>query len=279
MLNEEVTEDVEPIEEKTHKWSKKKITIILLLTFLLSAGLGIGSHFAFSPIVKNHKAQSVLNSIGLNSGTITPVNVQITTFKGQTISNANVDQKALTGGTSNESAVFIFNNGKSVEGRKTLDIYIDFSSQTSRDFILLNQSSLKGMVESGQVELRIHPVPSGSAFSMYAPEALAESFVTKPKASWNFMLDLLKLSAVLDTNQNDDILESIVKTASDNGLTDIDSASISNGTFASWILAVGDDKNLTTGYYPPIVYVNGSEISPDTINFNNTDAFKRAVLK
>lgn len=135
------------------------------------------------------------------------------------------------------------------------------------------------MVESGQVELRIHPVPSGSAFSMYAPEALAESFVTKPKASWNFMLDLLKLSAVLDTNQNDDILESIVKTASDNGLTDIDSASISNGTFASWILAVGDDKNLTTGYYPPIVYVNGSEISPDTINFNNTDAFKRAVLK
>lgn len=272
------SESSDMFNETATSWSVKKAVTVLLIAILVSAGLGVGAQLIINPMIQNTKAQKALDNLWNNRGPLTPVNTEMVTFTGQTIKNVNVDQKALTGnGVLGESGVFAFNNGKTVESRKVLDIYIDFDSQKSRDFVLMNMESFKNAIESGLIELRVHPVPKGSAFSMYAPEALAEAFVVKPGAAWNFMIDLLKLSATLDTNKSDDIVDSIVETSQNNGIKDIDSASILNGTFASWITAVGDDKQLATGYYPPIAYVNGSEISPDSVNFNNTDAFMRAV--
>lgn len=263
--------------DQPKNWSTKKIAITATASILTAALLGVGANFIFTPMIENNKANNILSNIALNSGPVTPSNTKVTTFVGQTIPNANVNQKALTNGLQEDSAVFIFNNGKSNENRKTLDVYISFDSQNSRDFFLINQQGLKGLIQKGHIELRVHPVPTGSAFSMYAPEALSQTFVTKPEVAWDLMQELLKLSANIDTNKNEDIVELILELTKKHGLSDISSESILSGTFASWVLAVGNDTNLENTY-PPIAYVNGVQIDPELVHYNDAQAFANAIL-
>ena len=279
VIEEDVSTDVDSVESGNA--SKKKLVISAIIAFVVAAVLGVVYATFVVPAMKNNEAKSILSGIGLKSGDIVALNTELVTFKGQSIAKTNVNQKSLAqeSGISEDSAVFVFGNGKSSENKKTVDVYIDFNSQKSRDFILVNQEVLKGMVESGSINLRVHPVPQGSAFSMYAPEALAESFAVAPSRSWSLFIDLLKLSAILDTNKTDEILELIVEKAEENGIKDISAESIANGTFASWIITVGDDPQLATGYYPPIVYVDGSEVNLDVVNLNNPDSFRRAIIE
>lgn len=269
-----------PETSKSVTWSRKKIIATFVIAALTAATLGALSQTVLSPILKNSKAQTMIENIGKTSGKLTPVNTKLETFVGQQIANANINQKALSNGLEQEeSAVFIFNNGKSDQKHKTLDVYIDFNSQFSRDFFLLNSGNLKNMVERSNIELRISPVQTGSTFSMYAAEAVSEAFATKPNLAWDFIIDLLKLSATIDTDKNDEIVEEILKVSESHGLTDISKDSILNGTFASWIIAVGDDAKLQDGYYPPLAFINESLIDPDMINYNDATAFMTAVLK
>lgn len=283
----EVPEDSEKKDELDQKTNKKRFgsffgdhpVVSFIIVVIVAAGLGFGSRIAIAPIIANHTAQNILNAAKSSSGPITPLNTQVKTFTGQKIKGANVNQKELQGGgVSATSAVFAFSNGKDSTDRKTVDVYIDFSSAKSRDFILLNQTAFESMIKSGKIELRIHPVPTGSAFAMYAPEAVAEAFSYNPSAAWNTMTELLKASSTIDTNKPDDIVSTVVKTANKAGVSNVTKKTIKGGTFSSWIVSVGDDKNLQTGYYPPIMYVNGKQISPNGVNFNNSNDITHAIL-
>lgn len=268
------------LNENTKFWTKKKIIAMAVTVLLLVPGLAVGSSYALSRINSGNEAQSALDKIAQQKDDLRVVNTKLETYKGQKIESANIEQKSLTtaSGEGADSAVFLFSNGKSSESKKTVDVYLDFSSQKSRDFILLNQSSLKNMIENNIIDLKIHPVPSSSAFSVYAAEAVSESIVTSPNQTWDFIIELLKTSSTLKTDKNDDIVKAVLKAAKDQGVRDIDADSIKNGTFASWILAVGDDKNLQTGYYPPIIYVNDKIVNPDKVSFTDSSAFQKYIL-
>lgn len=260
--------------------SRRNVLIIGGIALFSTIPLGLGSGYLYKKNETKKNATAQLSNLKKSYGSITPVNTTINTFSGQKLKDVNVEQKSLVGGTDNtsaEAAVFIFSNGKN-NPKRIVDVYIDFDSQVSRDFVLINQSSLKNMVENGLIELRIHPVSSGSALSIYSPEALAESFVTSPELSWEFMLSLLKLSAEVQANGDIEILPAIEEKIAENGIKNISAESIQNGTFSSWIIEVGNDERLKTGYYPPIIYVNDIIIDPNIIEFNNVDAIRRHIL-
>lgn len=270
---EEASDDKDPI-------SRRKLFTLGGVAFLSSIPLGIGAGYVYQKTSMNKEGTRQLNNVRKTYGKITPVNTLAQVFDGQMLENVNIDQKSLVGGANNtasESAVFIFSNGKN-SPKRSLDVFIDFDSQRSRDFMLINQSSLKSMIENGLIELRVHPVSSGSALSIYSPEALAESFLTSPEKSWNFMLSLLKLSAEVQADGDIDILPAIEEKIKESGVTDISAESIKNGTFSSWIIAVGDDPRLDTGYYPPIIYINETIVDPDVVDFNDTDSLRRYII-
>lgn len=279
-----VLEDQASGEEEAQEKSKRKFTLTPL-TFLLGGVVGaillaLLVHFGLTPLLANQSAQEALDSSKNASGPVTPVNTAMVTFQGQKVQNANVQQKGLGGGEQvTTPAAFIFSNGKASKGRRVVDVYLDFSNQRSRDFLLLNQNNLRGLIESGSAELRLHPVPTGNAFTMYSSEALAESFVTSPDASWAFLFQLMRLSATLKTDSSDEVVNAIVDTAKAEGVKDVDAASIKNGTFASWILSVGNDPHLKAGYYPPLIYVNDKLLDGNSLNLNDADTLRREIMK
>lgn len=259
--------------------TKKKMVVFSVLMLVIFPLFGLGAGVLISEWSALSSAREALDNIAGQRGNIEVVNTELVTFRGQSIPNANIEQKALVNGlVGHESAVFAFSNGKTSENKKILDVYLDFNSAKSRDFMLFNQNSLKGMVENNLIELRVHPVPTGSAYSIYAAEAIAESVVIAPDKTWNLMFELLKISATLNSNSNEDIVNSVVETTEGLGISGIDGESIQNGTFASWIIAVGDDEKLASGFYPPVVFLDDVQVTPDDVFFNDPDAFQRYIL-
>lgn len=256
----------------------RNLIVGFLVALVLVVGLSAAAAFFVQPWLKSQDANKVLSTIGVSRGDIRPQNTTLSTFSGQLLKNANVNQKALTGGgiDSSAGAVLGFTNGKDGD-KKTLDLYIDFNGSSSRDFVLLNQTSLRSMVESGQVDLRVHPVPSGTALSIYSPEVVAESFVTTPGKSWSLLLETLKLSSSLETDKRADVVAALVDTASKSGVKGIDKESITNGTFGSWIFSNGNDARIQNQSVP-VAYVNGQVINRDSVDYNDSDKFAAAVL-
>lgn len=271
-------EDVSYVDDEMI--SRRKILVFGGIAIASVIPLGIGTGYFYKKNSVKKEASKKLSLLASSRGTISPVNTDLKTFKGQTLENVNINQKALVGGndnTSDEAAVFIYGNGKSGD-KRIVDLFIDFDAQRSRDCVLVNQSSFKGMVEGGLIELRVHPTASSSALSIYSPEALAETFVTTPSVAWDFMLSLLKLSAEIQANNDIEILPAIEEKVKEHGISDVSAESIQNGTFSSWIVEVGNDERLRTGYYPPIMYVNDIIIDPDMIDFNNPDKLRAHIL-
>lgn len=262
----------------------KKRLAFTPITFLFGGIIGaillaLLVQFVLTPIFANNAAQDELDNLKNSHGPVQGVNTTLITFQGQKIENANVAQKALgRGDKATTPAGFIFSNGKANPKAKVVDVYLDFGNQRSRDFLLLNQNSLRGMIENGVVVLNVHPVPTGNAFTMYSSEALAESFVTSPEASWDFMMELMRMSATLKTDNHEDLLKAIAETAKAVGVRDVDQESVKNGTFSSWIISVGNDPRLQTGFYPPLVYVNGQMLD-SKLNLNDVDTLRREILK
>jgi hypothetical protein len=257
----------------------KAVRNLAILGIIGAILLAFFMQFVVTPWITARNEVSTLNNIAITNGPITPLNITLVTFQGQKIANANTSQKALAvGSVVATPAGFIFSNGK--EGnRHVVDVFLDFSSQHSRDFLLMNRNNLEALITNGLIELRLHPVPTGNALSMYSAEAIAEAFVTTPDKAWDFNLELTRLAATVDTNKAEDIVALIEETAKEINVTGIDAASIQNGTFSSWIISVGDDTRLQKAFTPPLIYIDGKILDVSTVNVNNPDDFRKAVLK
>lgn len=253
-------------------WAKMMGAVALSIVAALVFALMV------SPWLSNREAGEHLKTITSSRGSIAPVNTNLTTFTGTKIENVNVDQKALATTKDAASAPqgFLFSNGRG-NAEKTVDVFVDFSNGRSRDFLIMNRANLQGMVEGGVINLRVIPVPTGNAYNVYSAEAIAESAYTSPEKTWDFMHELLRLGATVDTDKSKDILNMVVDTAKKYGVKDVDAASIKNGTFASWIVSASRDPRLKVGFYPPVVYVNDTLINPDKVNLNNPDDLRTII--
>lgn len=264
--------------EEPQGWPVRRLLVALLAVLVIVPLLALATVKFIIPMVQNQQAAHELSTLGQGHGDIAPANTTLQTFRGQTLKSANVDQKALVRGSDGaQSGVVIFTNGKAAGHRRIVDVYMDFDSPKSRDFILLNQSMLRNMVENGLIELKIHPVPSGSAISAYSSEALAESIVTTPTQTWELLLALLRNGANVNTDKADEVMASVLGAVKDSHVNGVDATSIGNGTFASWMLAVGDDGALRSGYSSPTVLLNG-QVLPDQVNLNNSRTLQDHIL-
>lgn len=254
------------------KWKYISFTAIGIIVAIVAA------YLLNEQLALNNARQEIVN-VKNQAGTITAYNDEMLLFTtGQKIENTNISQKALgKNGKVTNPASFIFSNGKSNKNKKTVRAYLDFSEQRSRDFILMNQTLLKSMIQAGTIDLQIFAVPTGKAFSYLSSEALAEAFVTEPKQSWNFFVDLMKASAELESNKNaEDMVKRIVELAEKNKITQIDKNSLYNGTFSSWLLTVANDPFLQPGVLLPEVFV-GNTALVDIINVNDSDQLRKAI--
>lgn len=255
------------------KYSKKTLTGLVVGSLVVAIILSLGWFFLFSPY------ENFNNS---SSDNIVAANNKIVPFSSKIIKNTDKNQRALSkdGKKATVPPSFIFNNGvsSSKSDAKPFDIYMDFANTGGRGFILLNQSVLQGLIKSGKIELRIHPVPSRNIVSLYIPEAIAEVFNQSPDKAWGFMLDALKVG-LQDEEKGDDakqLAKRMRDVARDNDIINVDGKSIREGYFVSWILSLTGDKNIPSGSKLPLYYLNDKKVNFDKssdINSSN-DFFK-----
>jgi hypothetical protein len=261
--------------------SRKTLLAILAAGTVLAVGAAAGYAYAVEPIFEKKSAEKTLEDIVANHGSIVAHNSSSVDFKGEgpapaaTVSN----QKSLSvGQTATNPAAFVFTNGKSTAGTP-VDVYLDFSTQRSRDFIVLNGNALRSLVESGDIQLRIHPVPTNSKFSVYSAEALAEVFEKSPERAWSYLIELMKASAVLDQSptgtQEDEVLSAVVGSASKVGIYGVTANTVKSGAFASWILTVADDSKIDNQFGLPAIYKNNELVDQDSVDINKPDALTK----
>ena len=277
-MSDQKLETPEPLPDGARR--KLKLAIVLLAA-VLAVLLGVLAWQTY--IAPQRNAQSALDSAAASRGTITALNTSLVTYAGQKLDSANVDQKGLAQGKKlTESPAFIFTNGKKDADREVLDFYFDFSDQRARDALISNSISLQALVESGTVELRLHPLFGGRAYSMYAAESLSEVFVDEPENAWSALMVLLRNApALAGSDSNDEVVNGIVSALKNDGVSVVDAESIKNGTFATWLLSIGDDPKLNsaTALKLPYILVGDRPLNLSVDQLNDPDAFKRAVLE
>lgn len=276
-LNETKTKETETVEQ-TRKKLKIAVSVLagllVILLSILAWKLYIGPQ---------RSAESALNNIVASQGPITPVNTSMKTFEGQKLETANVEQKALASkdGVTNPPA-FIFNNGKNNSERQIMKFYFDFSDQRSRDALIMNSAVISGLIKSGQIELHLHPLFGGNAYSMYSSEALAEVFATDPSLAWDTLMTLLRNAPTISgTDNTDEMVKSIVAAVEKVGPSRVDAESIQNGTFATWLLSIGNDPVLNSATAPklPYVLIGDNTLTLNANELNNPDSFRRAIAE
>lgn len=256
--------------------SKKNVIMVTAIAIVIS----MLSAFISYKLFLNYKANKDLNNVLMSKGPVTAFNDELLLFTtGQVIENTNIEQKALgRNGEVTSPAKFIFTNGKG-NAKKSVKAYLDFSEQRSRDFILINQDLLKGLIEGGVMNLEVYSIPTGKGFSIFSSEALAEAFATSPDKSWDYFVELMKASAELESNvSSEDMVKRIADIAHTLNINKIDEDSIWNGTFTSWLLSVSEDPFLQTGVLLPEVIINDQAVA-DIININDTDELRRLITK
>lgn len=273
MLEEGSKEETEP----KPVMNRKTFFAILGVGTVLAAGAAAGITFGIEPHLQKSAAMTTLEELARNHGPITAYNSSTVPFKGEGAapSTTNSNQLSLSvGSTATNPASFIFTNGKSVPSN-IVDVYLDFGSQRSRDFIVLNGDTLRNLVESGEIQLRIHPVPTDSKFSVYSAEALAEVFEKSPDRAWSYLIELTKISAVLNESptgtQEDEVLSAIVGSTAKVGINGVSVNTVKSGAFASWILTVADDTKVQNKFGLPAIYSNDVLIDQDSVDINNSD--------
>ncbi len=259
-------------------WNARPVLTGLVSAVVVAVAAALLATFVVSPLVSQHRAESQLSGLSAQSGTIGPVNTTVSDFTGTVISGTK-DQRALTDGqTGKDAGVFVFSNGKSVSGRRTVDVYVDFSSQFSRNFFAVNAAYFQSMVDGGSIELKVHPVPSSYPLSVYAPEALAESFVTSPGSSWTYLSSLMKLPDASTATDATSALQMVAAAAKTSDVSGVSEQTVKNGAFSSWVYAVSTDSRLKVGFYPPIIYTNNKLIDTSSVNVDDPDALQTAIL-
>lgn len=247
--------------------------IVLAVGVLLSILLAVVSATMIAPKIQS---QNQLSKISTTSQKVTLRNNEILVYNGQKMTKASVAQKSLgISGTVTNPAGFVFGPDNV---STTVDLYVDFGNKKSRDFLLMNQRSFMNLMERNKVSIKIHPVPQGSAFGVYAAESLAEASEGDTEQVWGLMMELMKTGTNLDTDKPDEIVNAVVKTANDSGFSGISERTIKSGHFASWMLSVGNDPVLKDGFGLPLMLVNGEKVDSRTLNMNNSDDVRRRIL-
>lgn len=267
---------IEPIPVKLSMWNP---FTLLLACLVVGVGTALLFNFVVTPYFKSQSAKEDLSNVAAQRGNLIAVNNTAVTFQGQRIETATLDQLALSSGATQEpGAVFIFGNSKPGE-KKTVEVFVDFKSQRSRDFMLINHNALKNMIENGLIELRVIPVPTGNAYGVYAAEAVAETFVSNPDKAWTVMFELLRQGSAVDADDANLVAErvaEVVKSVTKND--DVTDKTIQSGAFSGWIMAAAKDRRLASGFSPPMVYVNGEVVDPNEVNLNSPEEFREAVV-
>lgn len=261
--------------------SRKTLFAILAAGTVLALGAATGYAYAIEPMFEKKSAEQTLEDIVAKHGPITAYNSSSVDFKGEgpAPSTSVSNQKSLSvGSTATNPAAFVFTNGKSSAGTP-VDVYLDFGSQRSRDFIVLNGSALRNLVESGDIQLRIHPVPTSDKFSVYSAEALAEVFVKSPDRAWSYFIELMKASAILDQSptgtQDDEVLSAVVGSSNKVGINGLTTLTVKSGAFASWILTVADDSKINNQFGLPAIYKNDELVNQDSVDINKPDTLTK----
>lgn len=243
----------------------------------VAIGLAMLIQLIINPLIAEKAARDSLTVMGNQKGSITAKNNVELTFLDQNIDSADISQKALgIDETVVTPAAYVYSNNKDNENKKSMHVYVDFSEQKSRDYLLINQNMLKTSIENGVLDLYVHPVASNNAFSVYSTQALATAFTVNPDKAWDYMIALLKTSATVSTNDPNEIIELILKDAEQTGVT-IARENIESGSFVSWILTVGNDPILSNSTKIPLITINGKIIDGMTVDINNPESMQKEI--
>lgn len=164
-------------------------------------------------------------------------------------------------------------------GRKTLDLYLDYSSQRSRDFLLLNQTTLRELVETGELELRVHPLLSGKPLGIYSFEALSEAASTTPEAAWPLLVALAKEAPALPREEAGPALKLVAREAKKAGAASVTEATITKGSFVGWLSTSAQDPRLGEGLPAPAVFLNDKLLDATKLNLNDGVTLRKEVLQ
>jgi hypothetical protein len=262
---------------------KPRVLRVFIIAFsgaMVAIMLAAAVQLIILPNRDQSKSQQKLEALKNTVGPAQPYNKTLIDFKGETVEGTNIEQRALSDGKeATTPARFIFTNGKkNVNKPIKVEVFLDFSSQRSRDLLLMNRNNLTAMVENGTIELEVYPVVTENPFSFYAPEALAESIYTTPDRAWSFMFELMRLSATVDTNSKETATY-IEETSKSIGIKDVNSESIKNGTFASWLLTPQTDPRVGSGLILPAIFKNGVEIDTTVVSVNDPEVFRKEIHK
>lgn len=267
------------------KISKKTVALLTAGAILLGGAGAAGYVFGLDPYFKTKAAEKELSEMFANRAPIQAENTNVFEFNIEYSEEIGeiAKQKALGSDNAPSMATFSFTNGKPLASNetKTLETYLDFNSQRSRDFFNQNADSLKSLVETGKIKLNIVPVPSDNPYSAYAPEALAVVFEKYPDKAWDSLKQLMKLSVVIAdegvTGKNE-IIERIVKSVNSTGAS-ITSKEILKGEYASWVLSVATSEKLKTSGGVPALYLNGDLVNTDEVDILNSESLVSYIWK
>lgn len=239
----------------------KKALLAVIGGLLLGTSIGLVYLFVIQPIQVRGEAEERLQGLAPTPVIISAINTEILPFEGENPLELPTAQKALgMNEMITEPPAFIFGE----EGTH-LTLYLNFGDQRSREALLLHQDLWEAYIKSGKIQLSIVPVIGGRSYGLYAAEAVAESVALEPDKTWEFLLEILKKGAEVESR--DDILNAITNLASQQELF-IDAASLNNGTFVSWLLS---STGLPVGSKVPLLALDNT---PVDIQLTNEEELK-----
>lgn len=259
----------ENLQESTSSIGHKTI-LYMVISILVGFALAAAWAFLVQPYLSKQEAKKELLSISANHNDIIALNTNLYPYLGENKLDLSTDQKGLGIESIEDPASFIFGNGKRIS--QTLEVFMDFSEQKSRDFILANQIVLKNSIEKGEIILKVYPLIGDSPYAIYSTEALSEGFYLSPENSWTFFIELLKKSAEIKSDNRDTIINSIINVANNAGIPEIDAVSIARGTFVSWLIS-GSEATDIEGKPLPVVKLDGKTLDIT----NNFEELRSAI--
>lgn len=256
--------------------SRFKNAVVLLSGLIVTVGLAFSYVYLIEPALIEKKASQELSEAFEKRAPLTASNTETSNF-----SSDLGESKALAeNSTVTNPAGFKFTNEKRIAERE-FSAYLDFSSQRSRDFIVLNSVTLKNLIESGSVNLTIHAVPTESPFSIYAGQALSLSFSESPEKAWPLLIELMKISAEIDASEdewsNDQLRERIASAAKDLGAESITAEALKSGSYVNWLMTVADDSRVNNQYGLPALYIDGSLVDQESIDVNHAPSLTKLL--
>lgn len=256
-------QDIQDTGDSALKYEEKRgykriliLFLIGLLTFVLSAGVTYFIYEGYSQYTLNKEHQELIESYG----DIEPVNTTVLeTDNGYALGVGTEDNYPL-------SASFIYENDKR-SAKKDVVIFLDYSNQRSRDFWFANERFLKGLLESGQIQLTIKPVISSNMYSAFAAEAQAQIMHRHPQKAWETNTSLLTLNEHFQENEELEPEEYVEKINQElnqyHNIDDIDTELLTRGDFTHWIYNVTNDERVQENRNTPLMFIDDSLVSDE----------------